>query len=193
MKEKSIILGYGRPAERERMKTALERKGYRVYPCNDTGEVMRSTRRLRPDLVLLEFGLMGDNARGLAAVIEKDLISSVVFIIDQPDPGFIRLLEDMNVYAYVTPAMPLEAFYKTIEISIPNARRIMDLKIKVFEAERKLASRILVEKAKGILMKEKGMTEEEAFAWIRKKSMDACISLDRTCEVLIETYRPSGK
>lgn len=193
MKEKSIILGYGRPADRERMKTALERKGYRVYPCTDTGEVMRSTRRLRPDLVLLEFGLMGDNARGLAAVIEKDLISSVVFIVDQPDPNFIRLLEDMNLYAYVTPSMTLETFYKTIEISIPNARRIMDLKIQVIEAQKKLASRILVEKAKGILMKEKRMTEEEAFAWIRKKSMDTCISMDKTCEILIETYRPSRK
>lgn len=193
MKEKSIILGYGRPADRERMKAALERKGYRVYLCTDTGEVMRSTRRLRPDLVLMDFGLMGDNARALAAVIEKDLISSVVFIVDQPDPSFIRLLEDMNLYAYVTPSMTPEAFYKTIEIAIPNARRIMDLKIKVLEAEKKLASRILVEKAKGILMKEKGMTEEEAFAWIRKKSMDTCISLEKTCEVLIETYRPSRK
>jgi len=58
----------------------------------------------------------------------------------------------------------------------------MEEKISIQEA---LESRKLVEKAKGILMKEKGISEEEAYAMLRKQSMDKRKSLKEIAEAII--------
>jgi len=66
-------------------------------------------------------------------------------------------------------------------IAIENTR-LMEEKISIQEA---LESRKLVEKAKGILMKEKGISEEEAYAMLRKQSMDKRKSLKEIAEAII--------
>ena len=49
----------------------------------------------------------------------------------------------------------------------------------------RLESRKLVERAKGLLMSEKGMSEQEAFDYIRKVSRDKNISMRRVSEIII--------
>jgi len=66
-------------------------------------------------------------------------------------------------------------------IAIENAGLIM--KAKIIEDE--LMSRKLVERAKGILMKEQRLSEEEAFRRLQKKSMDLRKSMREIAEVVI--------
>jgi signal transduction protein with GAF and PtsI domain len=66
-------------------------------------------------------------------------------------------------------------------IAIENTELMVKTKI----IEEELETRKLVERAKGILMKEKGLTEDEAFRLIQKKSMDSRKSMKEIAEAII--------
>ena len=49
----------------------------------------------------------------------------------------------------------------------------------------RLKSRSVIEKAKGIIMQEQGMTEQEAYDYIRKLSLDKHLSMRRVAEIIL--------
>ena len=63
-----------------------------------------------------------------------------------------------------------------------ESSRLVD---EVMKAREELQSRKIIEKAKGILMKERSMAEDEAFRTMRKKSMDTCRSMKEIAQAII--------
>ncbi len=74
-------------------------------------------------------------------------------------------------------------------IAIDNAR----LAIEAQKSRREVEVRKIVERAKGILMEENGFTEEQAYKWIHKKSMDSCRPMKETTEAILLYYEAKDK
>ena len=68
-------------------------------------------------------------------------------------------------------------------IAIENARLMSE----TLEMKRTLEARKLVERAKGILQANQGMTEPEAFKWIQRAAMDRRTTMKHVAEVVLET------
>jgi response regulator NasT len=81
----------------------------------------------------------------------------------------------------------LEELWPAIELASVHNHELAELKEKVAELEGALENRKLVEKAKGLLMREKGLSEPEAFRRMQKLAMDKRTSLKKVAEAILLT------
>lgn len=188
MKEYSILVVHSQATERKRLLGLLSQKGYRLYQSGDCAEMIRMARQLRPSLILLEIGAKGMPIFEAAKIVEKDGISSVLFLTDRVDGHFLKALERMNLYAYVREPIALDAFFRTVDFSINMSEKIIGLNTRIRKLERQMESRIQIEKAKGLLMSHEQLTEDEAYGKMRKLSMDQCKSLEQVSLDLIKRW-----
>ena len=78
------------------------------------------------------------------------------------------------------------ALFSTIDVVLQNRRRISRLENELFLLKRGLEDRKVIEKAKGILMKRKSISEAEAYRRIQKMSMDSRVAMRDIADKVIE-------
>lgn len=161
--------------EKSRMRTAtiLHQYGYDVYQAREATKALRDARRLRPALVLVDTEMnRGLNAYELAKIIESDRISTCLFMSNRYDANLVAAMESLRLYAYVQkPIQPL-ALIQVIEFSLSMSQKLLALEEKVEDLESSLEGRRKMDRLKGILMEQKGISEPDAYRLIRKRAMD---------------------
>lgn len=173
---------------RETISELLKMRGYKVYQLKDNGEILRVSKSIFPHLVIMDINLLGGNAYKTAKIIEEDRVSNVIFITNKIDSAFYEKLQTMNIFAYVTKPINSEQLYHTVEFSINNINKLNSLQEKIKSLETQLENRKKIDKAKGIVMKRLKVSEDEAYKFLRKKSMDKCVSMDKIAMKIIEKY-----
>jgi two-component system, response regulator / RNA-binding antiterminator len=76
------------------------------------------------------------------------------------------------VSAYVVDGLRKERVRAIVEMSVSRFRAFEKLRVELDETRRQLADRKLIDRARGILMKERGIGEEAAYELLRKAAMD---------------------
>ena len=176
-------------ASTAKLRSILTESGYTVVDqAKDGHDCLRKIRALRPDLVLLDYGLSLMNGYEVARVAVEDRICDVILIatdaqiglIDEikTDTGFICLLKPLNKPVLIN----------TIELMVKNRRKIVALEKEIQELKSTLDTRKEVEKAKGLLMKNLNLSEAEAFKRIQKQSMDRGIPMKEIAKAIILAY-----
>jgi response regulator NasT len=183
-----IVVADSDSKSREMICGFLKKKGYLVYTASDNSSALRVSRSIMPHLVIMDSNLAGGNAYKTGRIIEDDNISSVIFVTNKLDSFFYERLKTMNLYAYVLKPVNLEQLHQTVEFSINNVNRLNELKTKIEQLETSLKNRKKLDRAKGIIMKMLNVSEDEAYGYLRKKSMDMCISIDMVAEKIIKKY-----
>lgn len=183
-----IVVADSDNKNREMISELLKKRGYIVYQATDSGGVLRISRSIFPHLVIMDTNLFGMNAYNTARIIEDDKVSSVVFITNNLDSAFYEKLKNMNLFAYIIKPIKPEQLYQTVEFSINNILKFIGLQDKIKQLETTLENRKKVDKAKGIVMKKLNISEDDAYKFLRKKSMDMCIPIDKVAEKIIKKY-----
>ncbi|SET10775.1 response regulator receiver and ANTAR domain protein [Natronincola peptidivorans] len=180
-----IVVADSGSTSRKQICNLLTQKGYRIYEATDGAGALRIARKILPHIVLIDVNIWGINAYELARIIEDDGLSTVLFITGSPDKGFYEVLGNMNVFAYITKPVNAAHLHQILEFSLANLKRITVLEAKVKKLEKTLSARKKVDKAKGILMKKRKLSEDEAYQILRKKSMDECTTIEKIAEKII--------
>jgi response regulator NasT len=94
-------------------------------------------------------------------------------------------VEDYDITLFTKP-VNISALLSTIEIVLQNRRRIGRMEREMAALKEGLENRKLVERAKGILMKRKSISEAEAYRRIQKMSMDSRVAMKDIAEKIIE-------
>jgi len=131
--------------------------------------LLRKLRSVQPWLAVIDTALPPGNISHLAAIIENDALAAAIYIntTGTEQAGYVQL--DWPVEAQVLSAVA-EA------VCSEFARKKM-LHKKIDSLQQKLNERIAVEKAKGIIAKHYFLSEEEAYNYLRKCSMERRITL----------------
>lgn len=129
------------------------------------------------------------NAYEVAEIIESNKLSTVLFIAQNPNIDFYEKLKKMNVYAYITKPINAEQLYYTVEFTIMNSGKINSLSNKIQKLETALESRKKIDIAKGLLMKNLRINENDAYQMLKKKSMDECTPMDKIADKIINQYK----
>lgn len=183
-----IVVADSAENSRKKICTLLNRKGYKTYQATDGAGAIRISRSIKPDIVIIDTNIWGIHAFEVADIIEEDKLSTVIFVTNKANSDLYDQLKKMTIFAYITkPIMP-DQMYQTIEFAIMNSSRIQTLSLKVEKLECNLKSRKIIDRAKGLIMEQLSMSENDAYNHIRKKSMDACISMDIMAERIIKKY-----
>jgi len=124
----------------------------------------------RPDLVIIDMALPDRDA--LEDIRAVSSASPVVMFAGTDDPGFAPEASAAGVCSYNLSGVALQDVRPIMASAIALFKRYRHVETELAAAKALLDERRLIERAKAILMKNRKMTEPEAYRWLQKKAMN---------------------
>ena len=128
--------------------------------------------RIKPDIILIETDAPSRDTLEHIALMERDAPRPVVMFARERDTGTIKQAIKAGVAAYVVDGLEASRLQPIIDVALARFEQHQALKTELADATRKLSDRKVVDRAKGILMKSRGLEEEAAYAALRTLAMD---------------------
>jgi AmiR/NasT family two-component response regulator len=181
-----IILAEDDSVIRMDLKEELQRQGYLVVGDVGDGEsAVNLTRELRPDLVVMDIRMPEMDGITAAEILTREKLAPVVLLTAFSDEELIERARNAGVVHYVTKPWRDRDLKPAIEIALSRFGEFREMEGRVKDLEDHLATRKVVEKAKGVLMQKHGITEQEAFRRIQKASMNNRKSMKDVAEAIL--------
>ncbi|WP_017445860.1 ANTAR domain-containing response regulator [Gayadomonas joobiniege] len=154
------------------LKNALNTCGYQVTVMLITDPFLKSMQKIEPSLLVLEVDhLTSENIQSLRILSDINPLPIVVFT-EFSDESMLKRLLNAKLNAYIVGDKLPHHVGPTLEVAISRFNEIQKLESELQTAKEKLEGRKWVERAKGLLMDEKKMSESQAYNVLRKMAMD---------------------
>ena len=164
----------------------LDEEGYDVIAAVDDGEqAIARTEELRPDLVILDVKMPRLDGIAAAQRIASQRIAPVVMLTAFSQRDLVESARDAGAMAYLVKPFTKNDLVPAIEVARARFTEMTALDGEVRTLEERLEARKVVEKAKGKLMAERGITEADAFRWIQRTAMNERTSMKALAERLL--------
>ena len=183
-----IIIAEDDSVIRMDLREELQRQGYLVVgDVGDGQSAVNLARELRPDLVLMDIRMPEMDGIEAARLLTAERLAPVVLLTAFSDDELIERAREAGVVAYVTKPWKPSDLKPAIEIALARFQEFREMESQVKTLEDQLATRKVVEKAKGMLMVKFSLSEQEAFRRIQKLSMNNRKSMREVAEAILLT------
>ena len=167
----------------------LTEAGYEVVGQAGDGEAAISiTEKERPDLVVMDVKMPKLDGISAAERIANQRIAPVVILTAFSQRDLVERARDAGAMAYLTKPFTIEDLMPAIELAVSRFQEIKQLDAEVTDLQEQLKARKLIEKAKGILMKNLKISEPEAFKWMQKTAMDKRRSMTDVAQLVMDEF-----
>jgi response regulator NasT len=164
----------------------LREEGYDVVgEASDGQQAVDLAEKHRPDLVILDVKMPVLDGISAAEQIADARIAPVVILTAFSQRDLVERARDAGAMAYLVKPFTKADLLPAIEIAVSRYAEIHALESEVDDLTDRLETRKIVERAKGILQSERGLSEPEAFRWIQKTSMDKRLSMRAVAEAVL--------
>ncbi|MFM7062593.1 MAG: ANTAR domain-containing response regulator [Actinomycetes bacterium] len=154
------------------LRELLQEEGYDVVAeCGRGDEAVELVREHRPDVALLDIKMPGMDGISAARAIAGERLAAVVLVSAFSQRELIEEASDACVHGYVVKPFERHALAPAIEVALARFRSEQQLVEAAEGAEEQLASRKVVDRAKGVLMDRHGLPEHAAFEFVQKTAM----------------------
>src|ERR1700734_2617471 len=169
------------------LKEMLEEEGYSVVAEVGDGEsAVERVTSLSPDLVILDVKMPVLDGISAAERIAAERIAPVGILTAFSQRELVERARDAGAMAYLVKPFTKADLVPAIEMAVSRYTEIRALDEEVNTLKDRLEVRKLLDRAKGLLQSEHGMTEPQAFRWIQKTSMDRRLTMRKVAEAVIE-------
>jgi response regulator NasT len=144
----------------------------RVIVIPDTVDLLARLAALNPDVVVIDLESPSRDLLEQMFDVSRVIERPVAMFVDQTDGAMMQAAVDAGISAYVVDGLRPERVKAIIDIAILRFNAFARLQRELSEARNELADRKVVERAKGLLMRARGVGEEEAYAMLRRKAMN---------------------
>lgn len=144
----------------------------RVTVLDDNTRLMRRIVEIDPDVIVID--LENPNRDVLESMFQVSRAAKrpVAMFVDRTDQASIEAAMDAGVSAYVVDGLKKDRIKPILDTAISRFRAVERLRRELEEAKSELADRKIVERAKGILMRQRQILEPEAYALLRRTAMN---------------------
>ncbi|MEM9139304.1 MAG: ANTAR domain-containing protein [Pseudomonadota bacterium] len=145
------------------------------YDVTVVGEPRRLAARLAelsPDVVLIDISSPDRDALEEMALASDPTQRPVAMFVDKSDSQTTRAAIEAGVSAYVVDGLRKERIKPIIDAAIARFKIFTRMRVELETTKAALSERKVIDRAKGLLMKAKGLSEDEAYALLRKTAMD---------------------
>jgi response regulator NasT len=186
MESLRIVIADDEPIIRLDLRKTLENMGHQVVgEAGDGGKAVEMARDLKPDIVILDIKMPEMDGIDAAKVITTEGIAPVLLLTAYSQKDLVDRAKDAGVFAYLVKPFKEADLLPAMEIAISRYEEFIELENEVSDLENKLDTRKAVDRAKGILMDQYGLKEQEAFRRIQVQSMNTRKSMREIAEAII--------
>ncbi len=174
------------------LRETLEEEGYDVVGETGRGdEVVELVRTLQPDLAILDIKMPGADGLEAARVINAEKICGVLMLTAFSQREVVEQARDAGALAFLIKPFQKSDLIPAIEVAMGRFRELRSLTGEIDALGDQLESRKLVDRAKGVLMDQAGMSEQDAFGFIQRTAMSGRQRMRDVAEQVIDgTLRP---
>ena len=134
-------------------------------------ELLQAVERLGPDVIIVGADSVTRDTLEGVALMSSGSPRPIVMFVDQSDDEAMRAAIGSGVAAYVVDGLDPSRIRSIVDVAVARFGKHRELIEELSEARLKLAERPIIERAKALLIKRRGLSEEEAFKLLRGTAM----------------------
>lgn len=183
---KTVLIVDDDPSIRLVLTKSLPTLGYTVVAAAETGEeAIQLALQVRPQIILMDARIPAPDGLEASRAINEHHPTPIVLMTAYSDAETIERAKEAGIMAFMKKPFDIEELQPTIEIALKRFEDLQMLRGAVRELEGKLEHRKVIERAKGILMEQRKITEQEAFSQMRRLSMSSRQPINEVAEAII--------
>jgi len=168
------------------LKEALNAAGYQVVAEESSpARLPQRVAELRPDVIIIDTDSPSRDVLEQVVIVSRDDPRPIVMFTDDGDSATIQAAIKAGVTAYIVAGMQPERLKPILEVAQARFDADRALREELRTAHERLADRKIIEKAKGVVMQQKQISEDEAFRLMRKLAMDRNVTLLQVAQQLL--------
>ena len=182
-----VVIADDEPITRMDRKELLTGEGYQVVgEAADGFDAVEACKQTRPDLVLMDVKMpLLDGLSAARIVYEEGLADTVMMLTAYSERAFVEQAKDVGAAGYLVKPIDEKSLIPSIELAVARSRDMKKLRKDMQKVSERLENRSVIEKAKGQIMDREGMSEQDAYDYIRKLSQTKNLSMRRVAEIIL--------
>ena len=175
------------------VRDGLRRAGYEVTASLSSPlALLKTIDELQPDVIVIDTDSPSRDVLEHLVVMTQHTPRPVVMFASDDAPETIREAVRAGVSAYVVDGLDTRRIKAIVDAAVAGFEQLQGVRVQLAEANLKLSERKLIERAKGLLMKSRGLGEDEAFAFMRKSAMDRGLKLAELAQRIVDAAELIG-
>jgi response regulator NasT len=142
--------------------------------------------QIQPDMIVVDAESQARDTLEHVVMATRDARRPIVLFTEDEDTTHVRDAIAAGVTAYVVAGLASERVKPVLDIALARFEHEERMRKDLAEARSQLSERKVVERAKGLLMKRNGISEEEAYALLRKSAMDKGFKLAEVAQRIVD-------
>ena len=176
------------------LEEGLREAGFRdLVVVRDMQNLLRRILAEEPDVILIDLENPNRDVLEQMFQVSRVVRRPVAMFVDRSDRSDIEAAIDAGVGAYVVDGLRKERVRCIVEMAISRFQAFDRLREELEQTRQQLADRKLVDKAKGILMRQVGVDEEQAYEMLRRTAMDANLRMAQVAQGVITSAGQARK
>ena len=168
-----IVIVDANPIRAAILEEGLREAGYvNVTRIEDRTGLLARIYAIDPDVILIDLENPSRDELEQMFQVSRAVKRPIAMFVDQSDTASIEASVDAGVSAYIVGNLQKERIKSILDLTISRFNAFARLQSELDRAKSALEERKVIDRAKGILMKAKNLTEEQAYALLRKTAMN---------------------
>jgi AmiR/NasT family two-component response regulator len=169
------------------LREMLEEEGYEVVGETARGDdAVALVRQLQPDLVILDIKMPGLDGLAAARQIAGERLAPVLILTAFSQRDLVEQARDAGALAYLVKPFQKSDLIPAIEVALGRYAELAALERDVRELQARLEGRKLLDRAKGRLMDEHGMREQDAWRYLQRQAMSSRVKVDEIARRVVD-------
>jgi AmiR/NasT family two-component response regulator len=176
------------------LKELLEEEGFEVVGETGRGdEAVELVRTLKPDLAILDIKMPGLDGLSAARQITGERLAAVLILTAFSQRDLVEQARDAGAMSYVVKPFQKSDLIPAIELSLGRHAELTSLEAEVGDLAERLEARKIIDRAKGVLMDDHGMTEAQAWRFLQTEAMNRRAKVHDVATLVVNRdLAPSG-
>ena len=159
----------------------------RIQVITEASSLKRQIQAMNPDIVLIDMANPSRDMLEEMAVASQPMDRAVAVFVDRSDDALTSAAIEAGVSAYVVDGLRPDRVKPVLDAAIARFNVFQRMRTELAETTRALEERKVIDRAKGLIMKAKGIDEDAAYSLLRKAAMNQGKRLADVAEALVES------
>jgi len=156
-----------------------------VVVVRDMQNLLRRIVDADPDVIFIDLENPNRDVLEQMFQVSRSVHRPVAMFVDRSDAAMIEKAVEAGVGAYVVDGLRKERIKPILDMTISRFKAYHRLRDELDKTRQQLEDRKLIDRAKGILMKERGLSEEDAYTLLRKAAMSENLRLAQVAQSIV--------